>query len=1373
MQVEQSSPVIFNSDIDRNRGSPLKHLGTSPFNFMEISDVNSAEGGPELLQMSKKMSRFGNNTRQSKLGNILKNIAQMLQKKKLKPRLGLKYYQRRKSCGALNAALDSTISAIPERFCEDDLYIRNDYNSSGKAKRKREQDDADEGLNTIICEVLLLPDLKEHITNKTTLEFIGIKVLKYGADIAANSRKELITKLMGDNKQGSKVFDGIHANSTGEMKVGIKTSNKARRKAMETKRRSMIQAMQEKTERKIKLMSLSHGPMDRRSVTSKNIKDEPDNSKLDDKQESVQFIEMKKRLNGYLPIALFLADWHKYEELEMKIIYYDPKITPESRATATAVQIMETEEFVKRLVTACVKYDEHKVFDLVLQNVKNWDLYFSDSVIDIYIKYDKMSFMVTFLNVFNEVLATHNRPANKKKPVALQSPQLRSPSPSRPLSLGLAADNIPNSAPTVTLEDHKFNIPNLADNGAIKGKMVAIVKKFLHNKEGEATNQLVMDLLKNLKYTDAGICELLVRTGEEARVEEILLHHPNLVRHLDKALIIELKLYKVLRTLDPMELIDVFNLPSIPDNPSSISLYNELCTQMKAGVKIQSICFLIMYVNITFWDFDKLWKFYLALNEMMRYESKNNWLAYVDNPLLFCMKHASFFKKVTRMLDVDSKEIHSLTSDLVKFCVKYIENSSEETLILQFFEKDSHGLNFFDYTFMVKKMDILEIDYVANVILNMWDLGRHSKQSLTDFFKLNVLKHECKKFRLSIFRASLEMPIEDTDSFQLEFYLTSRSVYLSVLNDIIWPYSLIALEFYFSMEIVRLYLEETEHAFTRDLRWIWNFYKASPVFYTVLAALRLAYIVTLIQRSLVIGTFYDAGTQIRGFYNTILFLNFVQLLIYPLMGDHFWLVNNVQMLIVLAMICYSFYLGLSLKGTGVILRIFARMVSVVVIFSIVSIIIITLIAYPIHTLYLLFSQKAAGETFPEQNMFRSLYNGVLTLFEFVFGAVIFVRPYAEQNIYTYTMTFFMVIFSFFGNIMLANMLVAFLANQFNLITKKAKYYTLRMQFGLTKVLRPLNLDTLYSMPYFFNILFLPLYILMIGKGVLRHKINRLLRMFIHLFTVFIPWFIYYTLYLSYKAIYMYLSNILQILSQLRHGFLALGYILVWLIAGIPFLLKLYFEDIFFMCKIMLSFADCDENDLLRIRLGTEDRENLVQIYEKIAKVGQGFMERGLTVVSLGEFIFEMKKQLPRPQYDQSKEDRQDEGRYNRNKFLFTRKYKLESLRLYKFILTKFISHDDRVSGVAHKSQEVDLKFLLDKFRNNLNTRNITALISFDKSNLELARKEMQRGNEKELKSEVASIKSRVEEINKNMEILTRIVMKTAEYKGQKSEKSHR
>lgn len=273
----------------------------------------------------------------------------------------------------------------------------------------------------------------------------------------------------------------------------------------------------------------------------------------------------------------------------------------------------------------------------------------------------------------------------------------------------------------------------------------------------------------------------------------------------------------------------------------------------------------------------------------------------------------------------------------------------------------------------------------------------------------------------------------------------------------------------------------------------------------------------------------------------------------------------------------------------------------VLIYGIVSCGIITMIAYPIHTIYIDFSQVVDGQIFPQMNLFRSLYNGVLTLFEFVFGAVIFVRPYLEQNLYTYSITFIMVIFSFFGNIMMANMLIAFLTRQFESITKLAKYYTRRMQFGLVKIFHMRDLDTLFTMPYPFTVAALPFYALMIHDGKLRRKVNLFLRKFIHMINVFIPTFIIMNIYLLILIPLRYIELFMFVLIRAPVQLIYILYTFAWLIAGPLLLLKLYVLDIATMCKIMLGFDQTGEN-LLNIDLSDEAKNKVVSIFGKINKV---------------------------------------------------------------------------------------------------------------------------------------------------------------------------
>lgn len=225
----------------------------------------------------------------------------------------------------------------------------------------------------------------------------------------------------------------------------------------------------------------------------------------------------------------------------------------------------------------------------------------------------------------------------------------------------------------------------------------------------------------------------------------------------------------------------------------------------------------------------------------------------------------------------------------------------------------------------------------------------------------------------------------------MEFRYTSNSVFLRVVSEMLWPIILIIIEFIFSMRIIMMY---KSFGFTKN--WIKDYIDENPIFSFAHIYLRLNYIVSIIIKTALLKKFRREGFHHQHFFNLLNFLYFLQMVVYPIFfWEEFWILNNLEMLIVLTMCGYVFYNGLAIQYIGVNLRIFARMVYVVLIFGTVSCFIITLIAYPIHTVYIDFSQVVDGQIFPQMNVFRSLYNGVLTLFELVFGAVIFVRPYLE------------------------------------------------------------------------------------------------------------------------------------------------------------------------------------------------------------------------------------------------------------------------------------------------------------------------------------------------------------------------------------------
>ena len=526
------------------------------------------------------------------------------------------------------------------------------------------------------------------------------------------------------------------------------------------------------------------------------------------------------------------------------------------------------------------------------------------------------------------------------------------------------------------------------------------------------------------------------------------------------------------------------------------------------------------------------------------------------------------------------------------------------------------------------------------------------------------------------------------------------------------------------------------------------------------------------------------------FYNILHVLFFLQMLVYPIFYiDNFMMVNMLQMLIVLTIIGYCFYNGLALGRIGIILRIFSRMVYVVVIFALVSMVLLTAIAFPIHSLFVDFSQSSNGT---ELNMFRSLYNGVLTLFEFVFGAVVFVRPYNEQDVSTYLMTFFMVIFSFFGNIMMANMLIAFLSRQFESITRKAKYFTREMQFGLVKIFNMRELDTMFTMPYPFVGLALPFYLVMAICPTKRQAMNLFLRKVIHIINIFIPTFLIMNVFIIVLIPIRYAQLFFRLLLKVPVRFSNFFYILLWLIGGPFLLLKLYCLDVGTMLKIMLDLG-AEGEDLLSTDLEPKALENTIKTFKKIIRAAlyhieffdrdkedntnpkgnsQPVKERKVEIGKLMQLmgLYKQHKKImeqvaknlnvniknvnEKPDSDSESEgDSKDSKDPDDVGMSFSSKYSAVYSQaqevLVKVLLKKFATHGNQMEVV--ENLKVDLDFMLKRVKHNVNLENVHRLIGFDKTTLVRASKLIRKTNEASVMTEITNLRESVQKLDHRVE----------------------
>jgi hypothetical protein len=869
-----------------------------------------------------------------------------------------------------------------------------------------------------------------------------------------------------------------------------------------------------------------------------------------------------------------------------------------------------------------------------------------------------------------------------------------------------------------------------------KEKIIILIKNYF---ECTQENDLLLKILYLIGMDNKGIVELLLDTKEEDRIVRVI-REAGFIELLDMRDLVNRGLYKTLILFDKNELINVFNLPVKEDN-EEYTVYSEVCKRIRKGIDVESLCNCVIYVSETFWDLEKLYKFYEALSKLLRSMPKDNdepsWLVYLKNPPLFFINLLYFFHQMKKQLDYKNPAIIELTKDMLNFCISYVQQASDENFKMNLFDKDGKDMEFLNYAMLIGEMRVLEIERIENLLEEMWDINRDSMQTISTFMRVDSMRSSFNNFSLKVFTKNYETPIEKDDNFQMEFRYVTNSVLMKVLSEIMWPCLMIFMDFFLSMNILGRYIENNHQA---SKTWLMDYFWSAPVFSIIHIFLRVSQIISIFFKILAIRAFNRGGYTLLGFYKLLLFLYFVQMAVWPLFFIKlFNFFSIVQMIIVLVQVFYVLYKTLSLNEVGVTIRIFGRMALVVLIFGTLSFTVMTVISYVIYACYLNFTQKILGQIYSDLNLFSDMYQGILVLYEFVFGAVVLVRPYQEENIFTYTMTFVMTIFSFFGNIMVANMLIAFLTSQFQYISQNAKYLTMNMQYELIQIYNMKDMDAIFTVPFFMVIPALPWYFKMWKGGESKRKANLALRKLTHIVSFFIPTFLLMMIKLLLLAIWRYLEIGVELLIHIPIRPMYFLYIWTWIFGGPILLVKLYALDLVTICQIMLNF-DKPSASLLNFDLEDEARGNLVRIFNKMRRVMNNHINSNTMTIQVRDFlegmgviditdkmVFKMtdegedfglgianliaqnmgvvEQRAPKESLMQivDKESRSSDSNP------FNIKYR-QSDKLIAPILAEKFADPDPDTGIL----TLDLSFMQKKFMNNVNSDNVHRLLSFDK-----------------------------------------------------------
>ena len=943
-----------------------------------------------------------------------------------------------------------------------------------------------------------------------------------------------------------------------------------------------------------------------------------------------------------------------------------------------------------------------------------------------------------------------------------------------------------------------------------EGYLVEMIRAYVTSSSDDS---VLFELLKKYGANEALIVYLMILSGEDKSLIRMCDKDESLLKDLQSLQLIQERMFTPFILFDKTSLVKVLN-SELPGRKDQL-VFHEICRMIGDGLEPEGLIYVLLTVHNIFWDKAKFYKFWPELEsfftlvmennevplmadlnksgswdhqealeadfppepELMKQASKINPLlaksaqpykkiAKVQNLPLFCIKIVYFLKKMKEQLDYKDRRISKFQHRALEFCKTYCRQASNDLMTINMFQADREGKSFLDYVFLIEDMELLNIEFFPSEISSVWDLKRHTMQTVSQFMRLNFMETLVKKFDWSVYTKTFRMPIEEGDAFQLDFAFTSVSIFVRILTDVIWTSAYIGYEVYFSLGVIDMYNQQN----ITD-NWFLRFFEEVNIYWFILLYLRVTWILSTGIRIVLLS--YAGGHNLKHalFYYATYACIAIQFLYPYIFPSEDWLLINSQMLLVNVLFLYVFYNCLSIDGVGIILRIFAKMVEVVIVFSAASIVMMIFIGYPIHVCFIDFHQLVAGQLFPQMNMFKSLYNGFLVLFEFVFGAVVFVRPYLNEDAYTYSITFIMVIFSFFGNFMLANLLMTYLSKQFQIITNKARYFTLRTQYQLAYIFNQLKLDTLVTVPFPLWIFAMPFYLLMlIKRNSFDLKVNTVLRKVNHIVNVFVPSSFAVLIMLAVRLPWRYAEITFMILANLFGSRWNVAYLLSWLVVGPLFLLKLFCQDVWTMLSILLNFSNPIRDPADEYKLSDTSRKNVIKVVRRLKailtthfrkfKQGADLMVGQLIIDAYLDQKLKMdpiysklvKAGLKGANADPLLQDDTEKEEEESDSTRLNMQYETDEETLLNHILKKFSFQENIDDDVAQA--QIDLRFLHSKIHQIYTEADTHILVGFDLTATQRALKSFtDTESDADQKSAVQQVDERLNEVNHKLTLL--------------------
>lgn len=588
---------------------------------------------------------------------------------------------------------------------------------------------------------------------------------------------------------------------------------------------------------------------------------------------------------------------------------------------------------------------------------------------------------------------------------------------------------------------------------------------------------------------------------------------------------------------------------------------NSILAGLEQSHTIVSVLLTIYKAKLSISSVDTINEIWKKMSEIIDLKFQQSPINMCPNPFKACFLSYLLLDFFNHRLKLKNQDIQKTAFLYLNICDTFLNNLSPEMLLAFFTEKDPINKILFDYIFKVYNDKIFVTSFMQSSIDNFWRAKNESKKVFSFYFNLNLMTKPSMIIKQKFWHSFKIFHPRKTFS-GLKYSMFKDSLQTKVLTQIMNTICLLVIEI---ISIYRVNSIVTDNE-ASGVSLFSLLYKLDPVVLFLASFMRFSYCLHI-----VIGLWLseDVSKVRKLMYvnQAIIMFSLLNIFIFPIFNmeiqkDNIFILTNLRAILSYLLIAKFIMLMLPIPKVGFGVMVLLRLIKQTIIFTVFSSLIFIAIAFILYRMFIDF--------FSEMNPLKTVYTSILRLYEYSFGAVLFTP--IDNSAPEILLNMLLIIFTFFGNVMIVNLYIAYLTTHYEQVRNRALFSILKSQYRFYKLYPRTESEFYYYIPFNLDLAIAPIAYLFCRLG-FTSITSKVIKGISHFLQILVPGLVLnIAIGLIMVVIHFWLTWIKMLKHLSKKPARLAFYSVLWLVVGIPFLLVVLTIDLFNFIHVITDYT---------------------------------------------------------------------------------------------------------------------------------------------------------------------------------------------------------